>query len=165
LEQGILSWIDGVKIPLDAAIRNPNEDDRIGCLIAQALDLKDQIGWGQAIRGQLCQVWTEANNQYHHERFNSAFSIPQGWTANAIFHLWKFGVTCWISRNDFVYGTSKQEKSDKKNNAINFEIESIYLLDRKKFNDDDSHLFALRQDERIEQNLEQKQLPVSTLLF
>jgi hypothetical protein len=163
LEQGILSWIEGVKILFVAAIRNPNEGDCIGLIIAQAFNAQDQIGWGQAIRGRLCHGWTEANNQYRHERFNSASSIPQAWTANAIFQLWKFGVTCWISRNDFIYGTSEQEKLDRKNNAINFEMKSIYLLDCNKINDNDSHLFDILQNERLEQNLEQKQLWIASV--
>jgi hypothetical protein len=127
-------------------------------LIARAFEFQDQIGWGQAVRGRLCHLWTEANNQYRRERFNTAFSIPQLWTANAIFNMWKFGVACWIARNEFVYGSTEQEKIDKKNNAINLEIKSMYLLDREKINDDDNHLFEMRLVERLKPKLEQKQL-------
>ena len=77
--------------------------------------------------------------------------------------MWKFGVACWIARNEFVYGSTEQEKIDKKNNATNLEIKYMYLLDRGKISDDDNHLFDMQLAERLEQNLEQKQLWIASV--
>jgi hypothetical protein len=161
IDIGITSWLDGQLVPVDAELRHPKGQDRIGILIARAVECQDQIGWGQAIRGRLSRAWNEANNQYRRERFNMASPIP--WSANTIFQMWRFGISCWIARNEFVYGMSEQEKMGKQHANVNFEIKARYLLDCNKVNDEDRHLFDLRLEKRLAQNLEQKQLWISSV--
>ncbi len=160
LNQGITSWINGWE---DHFPPLPNNSDVIATLIYQACVDQHAIGWGQLICGRISKFWGRANALYRRNRFNSRDSSLSSWSANVLFHLWTFGVSRWISRNEFVYGKTEQEKAGKRNADINLEITTMFIHDQDKIRPSDSHLFELSKDERLSHTFEQKWLWVTSV--
>ncbi len=114
INQGITSWINGLDVHTNFP-RQPDNNDVIGTLIYQSCVDQHAIRWGQLICGRISKCWSRANDLYRREQFNSRDSSSSNWSANVVFHLWTFGVSRWISRNEFVHG--KRARRTKRKNA------------------------------------------------
>ncbi len=162
LDHGLVIWINGLEsesIPLSPL----NKQDPIGTLIHHAAVAQKAIGWGQLIQGRISEYWGRANAEYRLARFNTKDLLPSRWSANITYHLWKFGMSRWISCNEFVYGKTEQEKLDKRNNDIDAKLTSMFLFDRNKVNPADAHLFELPKEERLQHTFDQKRLWVASV--
>ncbi len=160
LNQGITLWINGLD---DHFPPQPANNDVIATLIYQACVDQHVIRWGQLIRGRISKFWGHANALYCQDQFNSKDSSPSSWSANVIFHLWTFGVSRWISWNEFVYGKTEQEKAEKRNADINLEITTMFIHNQDKIRPSDNHLFDLPKDERLSHTFNQKRLWVASV--
>ncbi len=157
-ERGLLAWFNGSD-PATIVPKAPDKDgNTIGDLIYRAFLDQNKIGWGQAVRGQISREWARAQSTYQTARYNSTESPSTKWAENMVFQLWKFGISRWIDRNEYIYGRTGQEKAHKRNSKINLKITSAFLFDRRKVRHEDSHLFDLPKEERLCHTWEQKRL-------
>ena len=62
----------------------------------------------------------------------------------------------WIGCNEYLYGKTKEEQQEKKNQEINAQVQRIHQSDRNRVQQHDRHLFDMSVTERLEQTLERK---------
>ena len=58
--------------------------------------------------------------------------------------------------NEYIYGKTKEEQQEKKNQKADAQVRQIYQLDTNKVQRQDRHLFEMSVTKRLEQILDRK---------
>ena len=156
LETGISQWSSGGTVYWPGT--PPGPTDNIGQLTYQAFQEQQQIGWDQAIRGCWSKKWGQANGLYCISRMDQGdMDTHARWMSSLVKSMWQYGIDQWIGRNEYVYGKTKEDQLQKKNQEVNAQIRRMHQTDRKQVRRHDRHLFDMSATKRMEQTLERKQ--------
>ena len=133
----------------------PGPTDDIGQLTFQAFQEQQQIGWDQAIRSHWSKEWGQANVFYCVSRlYQGDMDIHARWMSSLVKSMWQYGINQWIGCNKYIYGRTKEEEHEKKNQEIKSQVRRIHQSDRNKVQRQDRHLFDMSVTTRLEQTLD-----------
>jgi hypothetical protein len=93
---------------------------------------QEQLGWEQALRGQLSKRWGEAQDQYYKDRFPEQHNTGNTWTTKVINTLWDYAKKAiWQERNFAYHGVDDAELHIKRADDLNDLIVRSFQLDSK----------------------------------
>ena len=129
LESGVSQWSTGGQVQWPSTPPGPTGD--IDQLIFQAFQEQQQIGWDQGIRGRWSKKWGQANGLYCISRLGQGDMDPHTrWMSSLVKSIWQYGIDQWIGRNEYLYGKTKEEQHEKKNQEINAQVQRIHQSNR-----------------------------------
>jgi hypothetical protein len=70
--------------------------------------------------------------------------------------MWQYGIDQWIGHNKYIYGKTKEEQQEKKNQEVDAQVRRMHQLDRNKVQLQDRHLFEMSATKRLVQMLDRK---------
>jgi hypothetical protein len=79
------------------------------------------------------------------------------WTLNLVSRIWQYGIDQCVGQNEFLYGTTKEERLTKKTQKGDSQIWYMHRADRKQVHSIDRHLFHMPAEQRITQSIDRKQ--------
>ena len=79
------------------------------------------------------------------------------WTLNLASGIWQYGIDQCVGQNEFLYGTTKEERLAKTTQEVDSQIQHMHRADRKQVHSSDKYLFYMSAEQRIMQSLERKQ--------
>ena len=122
LESGVSQWSTSGQVQWPGISPGPTDD--IGQLNFQAFQEQHQIGWDQAIRGQWSKKWGQANGLYCISRLQQGDTdIHARWMSGMVKSMRQYGIDQWIGHNEYIYGKTKEEQHEKKNQEINAQVD------------------------------------------
>jgi hypothetical protein len=87
----ISQWSTGAQFQWSGPIPGPADD--FGTLAFKVFQEQQDIGWDQAIRGQLSNTWGEANMLYCTTCLNQGdMAIQAAWRAHLVKSLWQYRI-------------------------------------------------------------------------
>jgi hypothetical protein len=150
LESGVSQWSTSGQIQWPGISPGPTDD--IGQLIFQTFQEQQQIGWDQGIRGPWSKKWGQANGLYCINRLHQGdMKTHVRWMSSQVKSMWQYGIDQWIGYNEYIYGKSKEEQHEKKNEEINEQVRWLHQSDRNKVQQQDMNLFDISVTKRLEQ--------------
>ena len=82
--------------------------------------------------------------------------IHTRWMSSLVKSMWQYGIDQWIGRNEYIYGKSKEEQQEKKNQEVDAQVRRIHQSNRNKVQQQDMHLFEMSVTKRLGQMLDRK---------
>ena len=70
--------------------------------------------------------------------------------------IWQYGIDQWIVCNEHIYGNTKEEQHEKKNQEVNAQVRRIHQSNKNKVQRQDRHLFDMSVAKRLAQTLDRK---------
>ena len=70
--------------------------------------------------------------------------------------IWQYGIDQWIVCNEHIYGNTKEEQHEKKNQEVNAQVRRIHQSNKNKVQRQDRHLFEMSVTKRLEQTLDRE---------
>ena len=155
LESGVSQWSTSGQVQWPGISPGPTDD--IGQLTFQAFQEQQQIGWDQAIRGCWSKKWGQGNGLYCICRLHQGDTdIHARWMSSLVNSMWQYGIDQWIGCIEYIYGKTKEEHQEKKNQEVDAQVRRIHQSDRNKVQQQDRHLFDMSVTKRLEQTLDRK---------
>ena len=155
LESGVSQWSTSGQVQWPGISPGPTDDNVQ--LTFQAFQEQQQIGWDQGIRGQWSKKWGQANGLYCISRLHQGDTdIHARWMSSLVKSMWQYGIDQLIGRNKYIYGKTKEEQQEKKNQEVDAQVRRIHHLDRNKVQQQDRHLFEMSVTKRLAKSLNTK---------
>ena len=122
LESGVSHWSTSGQVQWPGISPGPTDD--IGQLIFQAFQEQQQIGWDQGIMGWWSKKWGQANGLYCISRLHQGdMDLHARWMSGMVKSMRQYGIDQWIGHNEYIYGKTKEEQHEKKNQEINAQVD------------------------------------------
>jgi hypothetical protein len=143
LETKLLEACDKNKLPkemttafmggVQAWIRNQNPPDIRQLVPNASRQLKKTyneqtlIGWDQVAKGRIATSWSQFINHVidQNQDQNSNYSTAETWGIQVIGIMWKHVLLIWTARNNTEHGSTPQDKTHKKKEKLEKEVEKI----------------------------------------
>ena len=113
------------------AYYNTPYQDTVGRLTHMAYFDQEQLGWEQALRGQLSKRWGEVQDQYYKDRFPEQHNTGDTWTTKVINTLWEYAKAICQERNFAYHGVDDAESHIKRTDDLYDLIVRSFQLDCK----------------------------------
>jgi hypothetical protein len=106
----------------------PPYANTVGRLTHLAFFEQEQLGWEQALLGQLSKKWGKAQGCYYAKRLESTPLNGDAWMTKVIHALWDYSKAICMERNDAYHGADDQETQLKRSDDLNDLICTMPIL-------------------------------------